>query len=352
MENERDMKQIVELSVKVGTVILLLLLCLKVITPIFLIVLWGAIIAVGTFPAYERVNKALKNKRKLSAVIVTLSIYLIIILPLTFFVISIGQNAENISNWLTSGGFKVPPANEKIINIPIVGQNIYDLWELGNTNIKGLISILLPHTKGLATGIVPFVTKLLFGLSKIVISVMVAGIFFVFGETAKVVSDNVSRVLIGDYIKDFTKLSVVTIRSVVQGIIGVGVIQGIAAGVGLRLANVPGAGILTLLTVFVCVVQMPPMLILVPVAIYLFYKSTLTVAIIFSIWVLIITFGDTPLRALMFGRGTEVPSVVIFIGTIGGALNWGILGLFIGAIIAALGYKFITTLIEDNKLKG
>jgi len=348
MKRDEHMKRIVEMSMKIGTILLLVILSFRIIQPMLLICIWGAIIAVGTFPTYEHLTRLLKGRQTLSAVIITGGMALVLILPLGALIVNTGKNAEELAKMMAEGSIVIPPPAENVREFPIIGESVYDLWYMANTNMMELLKYILPHIKSLAPKVLSFAGNLGIGMVQTLISIALAGVFMVYGHGAKSLSDKISKVLLGDYIGDFTQLSVGTIRSVVQGIVGVGVIQGLAAGAGLTLAKVPGAGLITLVTVFLCIVQLPPMLVLVPVAIYLFMNSSLIVAVLFSIWVLVITFGDTPLRALLFGRGLEVPSLVIFVGTMGGVLNWGILGLFIGAVILALGYKFVFVLIEDS----
>lgn len=59
---------------------------------------------------------------------------------------------------------------------------------------------------------------------------------------------------------------------------------------------------------------------------------------------------DNVLKPLLLGRGVDVPMVVIFLGAIGGMLLSGIVGLFVGAIVLALGYKLFQTWLNMESL--
>ena len=111
------------------------------------------------------------------------------------------------------------------------------------------------------------------------------------------------------------------------------------AGAGMVAAGVPYAGIWSLGVLIFAVVQLPPLLILVPIIVWVFSVSTTTVAVIFMIWSLLVSIIDNVLKPLLLGRGVDVPMFVILIGAIGGMITSGIIGLFLGAVVLALGYK-------------
>jgi predicted PurR-regulated permease PerM len=135
------------------------------------------------------------------------------------------------------------------------------------------------------------------------------------------------------------ELIVKTIRSVAQGVLGVAIIQALLSGIGLVFAGVPAAGLWVLLILILAVMQLPPLLVLGPMIFWVFSANdSTTVAIIFAIWSVIVSISDGFLKPLFLGRGVDVPMPVILIGAIGGMMAYGILGLFIGAIVLAVGY--------------
>lgn len=117
------------------------------------------------------------------------------------------------------------------------------------------------------------------------------------------------------------------------------VIQALLAGLGFVAAGVPGAGIWALLCLISAVIQVGVGPIVIPVIVYLFATADPVTAVLFLIWGVFIMVVDNVLKPLLLGRGVNVPMVVIFLGAIGGMLISGIVGLFVGAIVLALGYK-------------
>jgi len=114
--------------------------------------------------------------------------------------------------------------------------------------------------------------------------------------------------------------------------------------------GVPGAGLWALLVLILAVVQLPTILVLGPIIVYVFSTSSTITAVLFAIWSVLVGISDAFLKPLLMGRGVDVPMLVIFIGAIGGFIASGIIGLFVGAIIFTAGYKlFLAWLHEDTQ---
>ncbi len=149
---------------------------------------------------------------------------------------------------------------------------------------------------------------------------------------------------------DFVKMSGATIRSVAQGVIGIGIVQATFIGIGFWAVDVPGAGLWTILILILSIAQLPPMIVILPVLFYVFSLediSTLTL-VLFTIWSVFGGLLDGILKPFVMGRGVDAPMLVILLGAIGGMIYSGILGLFTGAIVLALGYSLYTQWLKNN----
>ena len=156
--------------------------------------------------------------------------------------------------------------------------------------------------------------------------------------------------LAGNKGPEFADIAGATVRSVAQGVLGVALIQALAAGLGMLAIGVPGAGLWALLVLLLAVMQLPPALVLVPVVIYVFSAYDTVPAVIFMIWAVIVGVSDSFLKPMFLGRGVAVPMLVILLGAIGGMIMYGIVGLFVGAVVLALGYKlFMAWLTETGR---
>ena len=140
-----------------------------------------------------------------------------------------------------------------------------------------------------------------------------------------------------------------TIRNVAIGIMGIALLQGLLSGMAFLAIDVPAAGLLAFLVLFFSAIQIGPLIIVVPVIGYVFWTVELLPAILFTAWIIPVSFLDTALKPILVSRGLDTPMIVIFIGVIGGTLSFGIIGLFVGPVALGIGYKLLT---EWTRRKG
>ena len=169
------------------------------------------------------------------------------------------------------------------------------------------------------------------------------------GNGRRVARDLFDR-LAGERGAEFADDATVTIRNVVKGILGVAIIQALAAGIGFAVADVPAAGLWCFLCLLLAIIQVGVAPIVIPIIIFMFYKANTLTAVILAFWLVLVMLSDNVLKPILLGRGAPVPMPVIFLGAIGGFMSMGFLGLFVGAMILSVGYKlFETWLTADRK---
>ena len=147
-------------------------------------------------------------------------------------------------------------------------------------------------------------------------------------------------------------LTAATIRGVALGVVGVAVIQSLLLGIGFFAIGLPAAGLLTLAMLLLGIVQVPAVLVTLPVIVYVFATEATTPAIIFLVWTLFAGLSDNLLKPLMLGRGLEVPMPVILIGVIGGMIADGLLGLFVGPVLLAVGYVLLIEWMRQRRAQS
>ena len=161
---------------------------------------------------------------------------------------------------------------------------------------------------------------------------------------------NVAASLVGkDGGDGLVDLSILTIRSVVKGVLGVALIQAIVSAIGLTIMDIPAAGLWAGAILVLAIVQLPPILILRPISVWVFSVADPVPATIFLVFSIIVSVSDAFLKPMLLGRGVETPMLVILIGAIGGAITHGVMGLFIGAVILALGYELLISWMAPDE---
>src|SRR5690606_34314721 len=137
--------------------------------------------------------------------------------------------------------------------------------------------------------------------------------------------------------------------AVAQGVIGIAFIQMLLIGVGFVIKGVPGAGMLAIVVLMLGIAQAPATLVTVPVIIYVFNAEGFTVAtIVFAIYTFVAGLVDNVLKPLLLGRGVDVPMPVVLIGALGGMVVKGIIGLFLGPVLLAVGYKLFWQWVDQQ----
>ena len=251
---------------------------------------------------------------------------------------------------MEEGTFQVPPPPGAVAEWPVIGKTIYSTWELASVNLDAAIKAFEPQIKEFASGLISGVVGLGATVLLSLISIIIAGALMVKADSAEATARKAFKLLIGKQGEGFTELAGATIRSVVQGVLGVAIIQSVAAGIVMLIFDIPLAGLWAFIVLFLAIIQLPPLLILVPVAAYGFTILDTTAAVIFLVLSIIISISDTFLKPLFLGRGTDVPTLVILLGAIGGMMLSGIIGLFVGSVVLALAYKIYQALIDEASL--
>ena len=337
-------------ALRIGFVGLLIVLSYLILKPFLFVVMWGIIIAVGIYPLFKKFAALLGNRKKLASTIITLFALALLIVPSYYLMESAIGGIQNLAAELEEGTFKVPPPSENIIEWPIVGKPVYEVWKLASVNIEAAIKAFKPQIKEFASNILSGILGLGSTVLLSLISIIIAGALLVKADSAEIAARKAFKILIGKKGEGFTELAGATIRSVVQGVLGVAIIQSVVSGIVMLIFNIPLAGLWALIVLFFAIIQLPPLIILLPISIYSFSILDTTSAIIFLVLSIIISMSDAFLKPIFLGRGVDVPTLVILLGAIGGMMLAGVIGLFVGAVVLALAYKVYQALLEDTSL--
>ncbi|MEI6857987.1 AI-2E family transporter [Psychrilyobacter sp.] len=350
--NSVDIQKAVNIFIRISFIAILFIWSFTIIKPLFMITLWGIIIAVSSFPLHKELTKILRGRDKLSAILLVAIGLMCVILPVVLFMGSIIESLRKIAENLKAGTLTIPPVSEEIKGIPILGKKIGELWTLFTGNFRDIIEEVTPQLQIYAPKILGIISKLGLTIVQFILSILIGGIFLMNAEVSSRGASKIFKILIGEFVEKFHEIAAATIRSVVQGVVGIAIIQAVIAGIGMLVVGVPGAGVWSVLVMVLAIIQLPPMIILLPIAIYVYSKQTITVAILYIIWTLFVGVLDNILKPLLLGRGVDIPMLVILLGSLGGMLTYGIIGLFVGPVILSLGYKFIVALVEKNEIKN
>ncbi len=292
---------------------------------------------------------ALGNRDKLAATLLTLLALVFLIIPTALLTDSTVGGIQTLAKKFEEGKLAIPLPPENVVTWPVIGKPLNDIWRLTSENIGAAVKMIEPQLKKYGPKILSMVAGLGLALIQFLISLIIAAVLLANAESCKRTAHAIFRRLAGGQGEEFANISAATIRSVVQGVLGVAIIQSVLAGIGLIAVDVPGAGIWALMVLFLAVIQLPPLLVLGPIIVYVFSTSATTPAVIFMIWSIVVSVSDSFLKPLFLGRGMDVPMFVILLGAIGGMMMSGLIGLFVGSVVLSLGYKVFQAWLMDDR---
>jgi predicted PurR-regulated permease PerM len=346
MRTEEVTQQALEAITRIGVVALLVLWCFEIVRPFIVPIVWGIIIAVAIFPPYRKLRSLVGERATLAAALMSVALLLLIVGPVVLLVSMLADNLQALAQQLREGRLTIPPAPLGVRAWPIVGPPVFTFWDLAASNLSAAVGQLAPQLRELARPVLATAAAVGLGMLEFVLAVVLAGVFLAFSEDGHRLTRMIGRRLAGQRGVELVDLSESTIRSVARGVLGVAAIQAFMAGAGLVVIGVPFAGLWTVLALLLGVLQVGVGLIMIPAAIYVFSTHDSLPAILFLVWTIIVIFTDNVLKPLLLGRGLDVPMLVIFVGALGGMITSGIIGLFVGAILLALGYKIFLAWLE------
>jgi predicted PurR-regulated permease PerM len=338
-----------DIFIHVALIAIIAVWCFRIFHPFLMPVMWGLIIAVALFPIFRRFRSLLGGRSGLTGVLFTLLALVLVIYPTVQISASAVGSVSDLYDRMEAGALAVPPPSESVAEWPVIGERTYRTWSRASVNLQATLEEFEPQIRALAGRLVGFIGGLGLGVLQTVLAIIIAGFMLTYAEGGRQAAHTVSARIAGERGALLPGLIAGTIMSVAQGVLGVALVQTLLAGIGMAIYGIPNWGLWTVLVLPLAVVQLPPLLVLAPVAIWAFADAGATTGtIIFAIYALVVSFSDTFLKPMFLGRGVEIPMPVILIGAIGGVMMSGVIGLFVGAVVLAIGWKLLLIWIDPG----
>ncbi|MFW2389963.1 MAG: AI-2E family transporter [Polyangiales bacterium] len=342
--------RVMRAAVRLSLLALLVFWCLKILAPFINPIVGGVVIAISVRTPFAKLTRLLGGRAKLAAAVMVALALVVLIIPTISLGANLVESTADVSDDLFHDQIELAAPPDFISDWPIVGERLHTLWTSTSKNLESALVKLAPHLKDVGVWLVSTVGDLGMGVLMFVVAILVAGVLLPNGERAAKLASKVAYIIAGPRGPMLADLAADSVQSVTRGVIGVAVIQSLLSGLGMLAVGVPGAGLWTLMILVLAVMQLPPMLVLIPVVIYVFSTSSTVVAVLFTIWAVLVGFSDNVLKPLLMGRGSSVPMVVLFMGSLGGFIAGGILGLFVGAVILSLGYTIFMAWVDEAQV--
>jgi|RhiMetStandDraft_4_1073278.scaffolds.fasta_scaffold06784_3 predicted PurR-regulated permease PerM len=341
---------LLDVLIRAGLITVLVLFCFQIFNPFLNLMIWAVILAITLYPLHTKVKGKLGGKDGRAATLIVVVALALLMVPIYLLGTSISESIEGALTVLKSDSLEIPLPNEKIASLPLIGKPLYTYWMQAATDMSSVLVKLMPYIKSVGLTLLGKMADVGVGFLLFIGALIIAGVLMAYGQngerSAMAITSRLSGPERGPRI---TELCTATIRAVAQGVVGIAFIQMMLVGVGFVLMGVPGAGLLAMVALLMGIMQLPVVVLTIPVIAYVFATEGTTLAsVVFCIYSLITGMADNVLKPLMLGRGVDVPMPVILIGALGGMVSGGFIGLFIGPVALAVGYQLFWQWVDDQ----
>ena len=324
-------------------------LSLWVLRPFLAASVWAAMLVVATWPLFRALEERLGKRRMPAVAIMTQAMLFLLVLPLWLAVDTILEHSEQLTaagKSLAVDGLPLPPP--WVGSLPLVGERLAAGWsQLAAGGAAGVAAKVTPYAADAGKWMLAQVGGLGGMLIQFLLVVTISGILYASGEAGARMARRFGRRLAGERGENSIILAGQAIRGVALGVGVTAIVQTVLGGIGLAVAGVPFASLLSALMLMLCIAQVGPMLILLPAVGWLFWMDATGWASFLLVWSLIVGSLDNFLRPMLIKRGADLPLLLIFAGVIGGMLGFGLIGIFVGPVVLAVTYTLMLAWIED-----
>jgi predicted PurR-regulated permease PerM len=342
---------LLDVLIRAGLILVLVMLCYRIFSPFLVLMVWALVLAITLYPLHQALATRMGGRQGWAATLITLFGVALIVAPTAVLLSSIGDSTHRLIEGVQQNTLQIPPPAPGVAEWPVVGKKISAYWQLAHDNLPALVTSLQPKIGELAKVALAMVASIGGGILGFVAAFIIAGIIMAFGEAGDRASREIFARVVGvERGDEFTTLSVATIRAVAQGVIGIAFIQAILVGLTLLVAGVPLAGVLAVVVLVLGIAQVPALIVTLPAIAYIWMSGGYGTgeAVLYSVVLFVAGMADNVLKPLMLGRGVDAPMPVILLGALGGMAAAGILGLFVGAVLLALGYQIFMAWVAAN----
>jgi predicted PurR-regulated permease PerM len=329
-------------------VLLLVAWCFLIVQPFLLLITWAVLLAVTLFPLYRKwVNWFGLARKGWATLWFVMAMALVLLVPLYYMTGAIVDASRGVVGQLREDALHIPKPDPSLADWPIVGERIYSEWRDLSESVK---TYALKHKEVLlekAGPVLEGLTSFFGSLALFVISFFLSVFFMYHSERGHRGAQLFLTKLVGPGAEEMVVLSRDTIRSVFKGILLVAFIQALLALIGFELAGIPRAGLFALAVLVLAIVQVPVLLIMIPPIVMGISSLETLPAVLFSVYLIAVALSENLLKPVLMNKGLHTPVIIIMIGSLGGMLFHGIVGLFVGPVILAVAHRLLLLWVQS-----
>jgi predicted PurR-regulated permease PerM len=343
----------VELMAAITLLSLLVIGTVVVLRPFIISLLLAAVLAYATWPVYEWLLARLRNRPGAAATAMTLLLMLTLVTPFAVMAVSLADNAVELLRLLRDTlNEPLPPPPDWVSNFPLAGSYLHDRWMALAMQDEGTLLVQLrtqlQHLP-LRDWAIAASGALVHGVVLISFSVLICFFFYRDGPAITARMQAVMERLTGHRARTLIEVTAGTVSRVVNGILGTALAQSVLALIGFWIAGIPGTMLLGLLTFFLSIVPMGPIVIWIPAVLWLYTQDNIGMALFLTVWNVLVGSIDHFIKPYLISRGGTLPLLLVFMGVIGGLLAFRFIGVFLGPIILSVAYVLLSEWIRPSQ---
>ena len=328
-------------------IILMIVACFWVVQPFVLGFAWASMVVIATWPLMIKLQGLLWGRRSLAVIAMTLLLILLFVLPVSVLVNSLIDSSGPVIAWASAGHIKLPDMHW-LNSIPLVGRKLFsayhNLVQGGGSAMMTKVQPYIGRTSGFLFAQAGHFGRFMMHLG---LMLLFSVLLYARGEQ------------VGHGIRHFAfrlasrrgdaavLLAGQAIRAVALGVVVTALVQGLLGGIGLAISGIPYATVLTVVMILSCLVQLGPLVVLIPAIVWLYWTGDTTWGTVLLIWSCVVGTLDNVLRPMLIRMGADLPMILILSGVIGGLVAFGMIGLFIGPVVLAVSYRLVSVWVHE-----
>ncbi|MEX0330029.1 MAG: AI-2E family transporter [Puniceicoccaceae bacterium] len=324
--------------------------CVRVFSPFSGIMLWALILAVALYPVHQKIAARLGNRQGRTSTLMAIVAVLGVGAPLFFLSTAFIGQAGALQAAFENNTIEVEPPEPEVEQWPLIGEKVYAVWSAAAESMSEFLQDYNTQIRDLSKWLFSAAASALGAVLQMLVSFIIAAVMMAYGASGSAALGRIFKRMAGmERGLKLQKLCTATIRSVAVGVLGVAFIQALLFGVGFIIGGIPAAGILALIALFLGIVQIPALLVGLPAIAYLWAVGDASPVLnaVLTVYFIAASLADNILKPMLLGRGVEAPMPVILLGALGGMIVSGFIGLFIGAVVLAIGYVVFMAWVDE-----
>ena len=323
--------------------------CWLVLAPFLSAILWAGILVFTTWPVYRWTARRLHLGDNAAAAVMVGLTALLIVLPLAVVAPAGADDVQLLRGAVEDAVARgLPGAPAWLMEVPVIGATVSEYWNTWAADLSAIGDTLRPYLGAIVENGLKLMLSIAGGLLQFLLALVVAYFFYASGDTLAATLSRVIGRIAGARAPRIIAVTGATIRGTVYGILGTAIVQGFLTAFGLWLSGVPRALLLGAIAGFISVLPVGAPVVWIPAALWLLSSGHTGWGIFLATYgLLIISGSDNVIRPYFIARGAKLPFLLTILGVLGGALAFGLLGIFLGPVLLGVAFMLVAEFSDE-----